>query len=276
MGEVLRRAEGGERLTVTVGGRQAGLPLVRAALVAQGGWARQRRGLPLSRLRGPRTAFSGRGGIPPTPEWPAMADYGRPLCRRDVDPDPLRQFAEWFEQARAAGVRAPEAAALATAAADGTPSVRMVLVKAFDERGFVFFSSYESRKAADLGANPRAALMFHWDLLGRQVRIEGAVERVSAAETAAYVRGRPRGSQLSALASPQSTVIESRAELERRVAELERRYGERELPLPARWGGFRIAAERYELWQQREDRLHDRLRYRPGPGRGWVIERLAP
>ncbi len=205
-----------------------------------------------------------------------MADCGKHLSLRDVDADPLRQFAEWFKQAREAGVRAPEAAALATATAGGTPSVRMVLVKAFDERGFVFFTNYEGRKAAEIAANPRAALLFYWDSLGRQVRIEGMVERVSPAETAAYVRSRPRRSQLSALASPQSAVIESRSALERRVTELERRYGEAELPLPSDWGGFRVAAEGYEFWQQRDDRLHDRLRYRVGDGGGWVIERLAP
>ena len=140
-----------------------------------------------------------------------MSDYGQPLREQDVDSDPLRQFAAWFREAEGAGVRMPEAAALATATADGAPSVRMVLVKGFDERGFVFFSNYESRKGRELAANQRAALLFYWDPLGRQVRIEGPVERTSAGETAAYVRSRPRGSQLSALASPQSQTIDSRA-----------------------------------------------------------------
>jgi pyridoxamine 5'-phosphate oxidase len=205
-----------------------------------------------------------------------VTDYGQPLREQDVDPDPARQFASWFQEAQAAGVRMPEAAALATASADGVPSVRMVLVKGFDERGFTFFSNYASRKGGELAANPRAALAFYWDPLGRQVRIEGAVERTSAEESADYVRSRPRGSQLSALASPQSEVIDSREKLERRVAELDQRHGSDELPLPTSWGGFRLIPDTVELWQQRHDRLHDRLRYRRGEDGGWVIERLAP
>jgi pyridoxamine 5'-phosphate oxidase len=205
----------------------------------------------------------------------SMTDYGQPLLEQDLDRDPLRQFAVWFAQAEAEGIRMPEAAALATATPEAAPSLRMVLVKGFDERGFVFFSNYASRKGRELAANPHAALMFHWDALGRQVRIEGPVTRTSEAETAAYVRGRPRGSQLSALASPQSEVVADRAELERRVAELRQRHGEGELPLPSSWGGFRVAAEAIEFWQQRHDRLHDRLRYRRGAD-GWLVERLAP
>lgn len=204
-----------------------------------------------------------------------MTDHGKPLREQDVDPDPLRQFARWYADAQDAGVRMPEAAAVATATPDGAPSVRMVLVKGFDERGFVFFSSYASRKGRELAANPRAALLFHWDPLGRQVRIEGPVEHTSAEETAAYVRSRPRGSQLSALASPQSETIESRAALERRVAELEAQYTDGELPLPTGWGGFRLIPHTFELWQQRHDRLHDRLSYVPR-GAAWAIERLAP
>lgn len=193
-----------------------------------------------------------------------------------MDPDPLRQFATWFQEAGAAGVRLPEAAALATVSVVGAPSVRMVLVKDFGEHGFVFFSSYMSRKGLELAANPRAALLFHWDSLGRQVRIEGLVAHTSAGESAAYVRSRPRGSQLSALASPQSETIDSRQTLEQRVAELEERYGGGELPLPRNWGGFRLVAESVEFWQQRHDRLHDRLRYRRAEDAGWVIERVAP
>ncbi len=139
-----------------------------------------------------------------------MPDYGQPLREQDVDADPLRQFELWSEQARDAGVREPEAAALATASADGAPSVRMLLVKSFDQRGFVFFTNYDSQKGRELTANPHASLLFHWDPLGRQVRISGPVERTSESETAAYVRSRPRKSQLSALASPQSHVLESR------------------------------------------------------------------
>jgi pyridoxamine 5'-phosphate oxidase len=205
-----------------------------------------------------------------------VSDHGQPLREREVDPDPLRQFAVWFEEAGAAGVRLPEAAALATASPDGAPSARMVLVKGFDERGFVFFSGYSSRKGHELAVNPRAALLFHWDALGRQVRIEGTVTHTSAEESAEYVRSRPRGSQLSALASPQSQTIDSRELLEQRVAELEQRYGEGELPLPEGWGGFRLMAESFELWQQRDDRLHDRLRYRRGEDHSWILERLAP
>jgi pyridoxamine 5'-phosphate oxidase len=198
-----------------------------------------------------------------------------PLREEDVEEDPLRQFAGWLAEAGAAGVREPEAVALATASADGAPSLRMVLLKGFDERGFVFFSNYASRKGRELAANPRAALLFHWDPLGRQVRIVGPVEHTSAAETAAYVRSRPRASQLSALASPQSQTIASRHELEDRVAELERTHAHEDLPLPENWGGFRLAPETFEFWQQRDDRLHDRLRYARA-GEGWLIERLAP
>lgn len=203
-------------------------------------------------------------------------DHGKPLREQDVDGDPLRQFLAWYGQAQASGMRMPEAAAVATADADGAPSVRMVLVKSFDDRGFVFFTNYSSRKGVELAANPRAALLFHWDPLGRQVRIAGAVTRTSAEETAAYVTTRPRGSQLSALASPQSEVVADREQLERAVAELAERYDEGELPTPEGWGGFRVAVEEIEFWQQRSDRLHDRLRYRRDGQGGWAIERLAP
>jgi pyridoxamine 5'-phosphate oxidase len=204
-----------------------------------------------------------------------VTDHGIPLREEDLDDDPLRQFTSWFGEAGAADVREPDAAALATASADGVPSVRMVLVRSFDERGFVFFSHYDSRKGCEIAANPRAALLFHWDPLGRQVRIEGPIDHTSAEESAAYIRSRPRSSQLSALASPQSQTVGSREELERRVRDLERRYADRELPMPSSWGGFRLAAETLEFWQQRHDRLHDRLRYRRDGDR-WLIERLAP
>ncbi|HEY6522505.1 MAG TPA: pyridoxamine 5'-phosphate oxidase [Solirubrobacteraceae bacterium] len=205
-----------------------------------------------------------------------MTDYAQPLREQDADPDPVAQFHVWFAAAAEAGLRMPEAAAVATAADDGVPSVRMVLVKHADDRGFIFYTNYESRKARELAVNPAAALLFYWDPLGRQVRIEGTVERTSAEETAAYVRSRPRGSQLSALSSPQSRPIESRAFLEARVAELADRYAEADLPLPETWGGFRLTPRTFEFWQNRDDRLHDRLLYRRRPEGGWAIERLAP
>jgi pyridoxamine 5'-phosphate oxidase len=205
-----------------------------------------------------------------------MADFAQPLRETDVDPDPLRQFVAWFAAATEAGIRQPEAAAVATATRDAVPSVRMVLVKQWDERGFVWFTNYESRKANELGANPHGALLFYWDPLGRQVRIEGGVQRTTAEETAAYVRSRPRGSQISALASPQSRPIESRDALEQRVVDITRKYEDKDLPVPANWGGFLLAPMSFEFWQHRDDRLHDRLRYLPQDGGGWRIERLAP
>jgi pyridoxamine 5'-phosphate oxidase len=205
-----------------------------------------------------------------------VADFAQPLREEDVDPSPFAQFTRWFEEAANEGVRAPEAAAVATAAGDGAPSVRMVLVKQADEAGFVFFSNYESRKGGELAANPRAALLFYWDLLGRQVRIEGPVQRTSPEESAAYVRSRARGSQLSALASPQSRPIESREALERLVAELAALQEGSELPLPDAWGGYRLTPEVFEFWQHREDRLHDRLRYTKDRDGRWRLERLAP
>jgi pyridoxamine 5'-phosphate oxidase len=202
--------------------------------------------------------------------------FAQPLREKDVDPDPFAQFAGWFEEAAGAGMRAPEAAAVATAAADGSPSVRMVLVKQADENGFVFYSNFESRKGRELADNPRAALLFHWDLLGRQVRIEGRVVRMTPGESAAYVRSRPRGSQLSALASPQSRTVDSRELLEQRVDELTAAYEGAELPLPDTWGGFAVLPESFEFWQHRDDRLHDRLHYTLQPDRHWQLERLAP
>jgi pyridoxamine 5'-phosphate oxidase len=203
--------------------------------------------------------------------------FAHPLRERDADPNPLGQFDRWFADAAQAGVRMPEAAAVATANANGEPSVRMVLVKETGAGGFVFYTNYESRKGSELAVNPRAALLFYWDPLGRQVRIEGPVHRLSAAESAAYVRSRPKGSQLSALASPQSqVVVGGRDELEGRVAELAARYAGEEPPVPDNWGGFRIAPETFEFWQHRDDRLHDRLLYRRGPAGSWMIERLAP
>lgn len=198
------------------------------------------------------------------------------MREQDFAADPLSQFAVWYRDAGSAGIRLREAAALATASADGAPSLRMVLVKGFDERGFAFFSNYASLKGRELAINPQAALLFYWDSLGRQVRITGPVERTSATESESYVRSRPRESQLSALASPQSQTIDSRLALEQRVTELKQRFADGELPLPTNWGGFRLAIETVEFWQQRHDRLHDRLRYRRADDADWVLERLAP
>jgi pyridoxamine 5'-phosphate oxidase len=197
------------------------------------------------------------------------------LREQDVLPDPLHQFAAWFEDARQAGIAHPEEVAVATATAAGAPSVRMVLMKGYAADGFVFFTNYDSRKGSELEANPRAALLFYWPVLGRQVRIEGAVRRASRERTAEYVRSRPRGSQLSALASPQSQVVPSRGALEDRVEEIAAHYAGAELPVPERWGGFVVAHEQIEFWQHRDDRLHDRILYTPD-GDGWKIERLAP
>ena len=205
-----------------------------------------------------------------------MTDGDSPLREEDVDPDPVRQFDRWFEAAQEAGAFQPEASALATATPDGVPSVRMVLVKQVDEDGFVFYSNYESRKGRELEANPRAALMFHWEPLGRVVRVEGPVERVTRDESLAYAHSRPRASQLSALASPQSRPVPSRDWLERRVQELAERYGDDELPLGDSWGGYRLTPKRFEFWQHRTSRLHDRLVYTPNPDDGWRVERLGP
>jgi pyridoxamine-phosphate oxidase len=202
-------------------------------------------------------------------------DRAGELHRRDLDPDPLNQFRRWFEEASAAGVRVPEAMALATSTASGAPSVRMVLLKGADEDGFSFYTGYVSRKAAELDANPRAALLFYWDPLGRQVRIEGTVERVPQQESDSYFATRARGSQIAATASGQSSVLAGREELDSRVAAVEHEYADREVPRPEHWGGYRLVPDAYEFWQHRDNRLHDRLRYRHGDA-GWTIERLSP
>jgi pyridoxamine 5'-phosphate oxidase len=189
--------------------------------------------------------------------------------------DPLTLFRSWLEEARAAMGYDAEAMALATATPDGAPSARMVLLKGLDERGLVFFTNYSSRKGDELAANPRAALLFHWPSIGRQVRIEGPVSRVDRADSEAYARSRPRQSQLSALASPQSRPVPDREWLERRVEELDREHAGAELPVRDDWGGYRVEPEAWEFWQHRDDRLHDRHRYERD-GDGWRVERLAP
>jgi pyridoxamine 5'-phosphate oxidase len=194
-----------------------------------------------------------------------------------LDPDPLVEFRGWFGAATDAGVPMPEAAAVATATPDGRPSSRMVLVKQFDERGFVFFTNYESRKGAELAANPHAALLFYWPALERQVRIEGGVQRTSRQESVDYAHTRERESQLSALASEQSRAIASREELERRAAGVAAEHASQPvLPVAESWGGWRLAPEHFEFWRAGPHRLHDRFAYTPVAGGGWVIERLQP
>jgi pyridoxamine 5'-phosphate oxidase len=205
-----------------------------------------------------------------------VTDASRPFREEDADRDPFRQFDRWFAEAAEVGTSQPEAAALATATPQASPSVRMVLVKQTGPDGFVFYTNYESRKGGELSANPRAALLFHWERLGRQVRLEGPVKRTTREESLAYAHSRPRGSQLSAAASPQSRPVPDRAWLEQRVAELDAEYAGREVPLSDRWGGFRLAPERFEFWQHRVSRLHDRFLYTPDPDGGWKVERLAP
>jgi len=198
------------------------------------------------------------------------------LSERDVDPDPFRQFQRWFDAALAANLLEPNAMTLATATLDGHPSARMVLLKGFDQRGFVWYTNYESRKGGELAVNPYAALVFFWVELSRQIRIEGSVTQVTPQESDAYFQSRPRGSQIGAAASHQSQVLPSREPLERRAAELEAEFAGREVPRPPDWGGYRLAPTVIEFWQGRPDRLHDRLRYRRREGGDWLIERLSP
>jgi pyridoxamine 5'-phosphate oxidase len=197
------------------------------------------------------------------------------LLESDAAPDPFEQFANWFEEAMRAEVLESNAMALATATPDGAPSVRIVLLKGFDAQGFVFFTNYESRKGDELAANPRAALLFYWAQLTRQIRVEGEVARVSAEESDAYFQTRSPLSRLGAWASQQSHVIPGRATLEDRLAALQAQYGE-EIPLPPFWGGYRLTPRAFEFWQGRPNRLHDRLRYTRDADRRWSIERLAP
>jgi pyridoxamine 5'-phosphate oxidase len=186
------------------------------------------------------------------------------------------QFAVWFADAAAAGLPEPNAMVVATAGRSGHPSARTVLLKEYDASGFVFFTNYESRKGTELAENPYASLVFPWFPMQRQVLVGGAVEQVSRAETEEYFASRPRGSQLGAWASPQSRVLPDRAAVEAHLAAAIERFGDRPVPAPPHWGGFRVVPETVEFWQGRSSRLHDRLRYRKSGERGWIVERLAP
>ena len=197
------------------------------------------------------------------------------LDREHLNDDPVRQFETWFEDARNAGILEPNAMSLATAGRDGLPDLRTVLLKYFDERGFVFYTNYGSRKAKELDDNPQAALLFPWIGLNRQVRIQGPVEKVSKAESLRYFASRPRGSQIGAWVSEQSKVITSRGLLEQKVAQMKQKFSAGEVPLPDFWGGYRVVPERIEFWQGRPSRLHDRFEYVREED-GWIIQRLQP
>jgi pyridoxamine 5'-phosphate oxidase len=198
------------------------------------------------------------------------------LDETDVSHDPIVQFARWFAEAEEVQARDANAMTLATATPEGAPSARIVLLKAFDERGFVFFTDYRSRKSAELEANPQAALVFYWAELERSVRITGTVERTSREDSERYFGSRPLGSRLGAWASHQSRVIPGRQALESDLQEIEQRFGDGDVPLPPHWGGWRVAPDSVEFWQGRESRLHDRIRYQPSADRGWRVERLSP
>jgi len=199
------------------------------------------------------------------------------LTKGSANENPIRQFEEWFRILPSLGVSEQDATSmtLATATADGRPTARIVLLKSFDERGFVFFTNYHSRKGDELSDNPRACLLFYWPQVWRQVRIEGAVEKVTADESDAYFSSRPLGSRIGAWASNQSEVVKSREDLEQQFAELSARYGD-QVPRPPHWGGYRVKPAMIEFWQGRDNRLHDRLRYSLQDNGSWLIERLAP
>ena len=208
------------------------------------------------------------------PHTNANADLA--LDEKSADPNPLKLFRRWFDEAIASGSRLPDAMTLATSTKEGKPSARMVLLKQADEQGFVFYTNYNSRKARELDENPYAVLVCYWVQLDRQVRVEGSVERVSAQESDEYFRTRPRESQLGAIASPQSEVIESREFLEQRFRDFEAMYRDRTVARPAHWGGYRLKPEMIEFWQNRASRLHDRILYQRQADGNWTIKRLAP
>ena len=199
-----------------------------------------------------------------------------PLLENDLEKSPFRQFARWFEDAKQRQPQLPEAMSVSTCGADGVVSSRMALLKSFDEHGFVFFTNYNSRKGRQISENARIALCFFWPLLDRQVRVEGVAVKTTAEESDAYFATRPRGSQLGAWASNQSSVIAGRGALDARFAELEAAYRERQIPRPPHWGGYRVIPVEIEFWQGRSDRLHDRFVYRLREPKDWIIERLSP
>jgi len=204
-------------------------------------------------------------------------DFSRPpLLIEELESDPIVQFEKWFREAWDENYPMPHAMSLATASAEGLPTVRTVLLKGYDSNGFVFFTNYGSRKAKQISNNPQAALLFPWVRLGRQVTVAGRVEKISKSESVQYFLSRPRGSQLSAWASAQSTVISSRAILESAFATVKRRFADGEVPLPDFWGGYRVDPDSIEFWQNRKDRLHDRFLYNRGENGAWRIDRLAP
>jgi len=221
---------------------------------------------------------SASGVQPPVDLHALRREYiGQGLDRDDLDPDPFAQFSKWMGEAVASGLPEPNAMTLATVATDGGPAQRVVLLKTYDEKGFCFFTNYESAKAAQMAANPRVSLHFFWEPLARQISIRGTVGKVSSAESLAYFLRRPRGSQLGAWASPQSRIITTRGFLESKLAEMKEKFGNGGIPLPSFWGGYRVVPDSFEYWQGGGDRLHDRFLYlRESSTQPWNITRLAP
>jgi len=215
-------------------------------------------------------------GLPRDPAASRYEHIGKGLRRSDLNPDPIKQFANWFTTAIETGIRDVNAMSLATASQDAKPSVRIVLLKSFDEDGFVFFTNYESEKGKQLEDNPYAALGFYWIELERQIRISGKVDKTSRKESQTYFHSRPVGSQLSAWASRQSAVLDGRRVLDARMEEMNERFADKRVPLPPHWGGYRLKPDNMEFWQGRSNRLHDRFRYTRQSDGSWLIERLAP
>lgn len=213
------------------------------------------------------------------PADPVSSRYdheSRGLHRRDLDPDPIKQFSHWFTGAIEAGIKDVNAMTLATATVEARPSARIVLLKGFSHDGFVFFTNYESQKGRELNANPQAALCFYWIELDRQIRIAGPVERTSREESERYFHSRPSGSQLGAWASRQSEALDARRMLDARMAQMTERFLDKPIPLPEHWGGYRVKPDVMEFWQGRSNRLHDRFRYTRQSDGTWTIDRLAP